>query len=126
MRERHEKQRNANADFCFCRARDEAENASFKKRHFFSNYVPFRFFYVVAALSRGEARARDENARGEKERERGGRGKGKGRGRGRGKGKEWRVRGVERVGWLGIYDVPVHESDEGAKKRKDGGGETGK
>lgn len=56
----------------------------------------------------------------------GGRGKGKGRGRGRGKGKEWRVRGVERVGWLGIYDVPVHESDEGAKKRKDGGGETGK
>lgn len=79
--------------------------------------------FTLSLLFREERPVHETRMHGERRSEReGGRGKGKGRGRGRGKGKEWRVRGVERVGWLGIYDVPVHESDEGAKKRKDGGG----
>lgn len=51
-----------------------------------------------------------------------GRGKGKGRGRGRGKGKEWRVRGVESRMGVGIYDVPVHESERRSEKERENKG----
>ena len=57
--------------------------------------------------------------RSKRERERG-KGKRKGKRKRKRKGKRAASkRGVER--WLGIYDVPVHELDEGARKRKDGG-----
>lgn len=60
-------------------------------------------------LVHGERRSKRERERGK--------GKRKGKRKRKRKGKRAASkRGVER--WLGIYDVPVHEPDEGARKRK--------